>query len=764
MGDARRWPGQLIGLMILAVCVPLSISDPALPSATLDGSWQLAAEYAAKHGLVFGRDFIFSYGPFHYLATRLFDPATWPFVVLSLALSVVAMFWPVVRNGSVPAAIGVGLSVLLLQVQFDALTTLAMFGVFLACLQSRSLWPVILVVLCAPLVLAKLSFGLVLGPLLVMADLDRLSARRPPVLTFAFVLACLASYLAAGQPALALLAFISSTLEIVLGYGRAMQIPGSRHELALAVGLSGLSLLVAGLQALTAWRVDRRDFRPLIAVAGLGWMLFVLFKMGFVRQDPHTLIFHMAAPAALAMAYGFLDRPEFRHPRLQLVAGLIFLLVLGSSFYWRSYQLGPGPQVPVNVHADAKATLAGVVPRFNTGLNWLRGRGLDDQARARRQQQSQIARAFPPTVRGAVDAIPFDVAPLIASGLDYRPRPVVQSYSSYTPALQRRDLAYLTGPRAPETLFLSVWDIDARLPTLATGPLLPVIGQRYDTVGSDPLGVILKRRATPRPMSVRRTTTYSLPLETWVAAPSGEGRLLMARIKVNRTLAGRLVGFVYREPLMAIHLRTASGREVAYRFVPDMAQLGVAVSPLPAAWEQGAPVLLDPSWSALGERVTAIRVVTNKRAWAFGDATVSFDDIGFAPGFAGQLRGLTLLGAQLARSDANHTASFDGDEIFAHAATTMSAMLAEPLHFRGVAGLRPQPPGTAAGDGVRFLVTVTLPSGDLQTVLDTRVAARGAPVPFEVRAPAGARLEMQTLPLADTNYDWSYWGKLEALP
>src|SRR5262249_11995037 len=129
-------------------------------------------------------------------------------------------------------------------------------------------------------------------------------------------------------------------------------------------------------------------------------------------------------------------------------------------------------------------------------------------------------RPFPASVTGTVDAIPWDAAPLIGSGLKYQPRPVPQSYSSYTPALQSLDLAHFKGPNAPETLFFRLEEIDGRLPTLAAGPSLPVIAERYDAVGVDPLGLILKRRAAARPVAGQPLPGGGeLGFDRWVAVP-----------------------------------------------------------------------------------------------------------------------------------------------------------------------------------------------------------------------------------------------------
>ncbi|WP_231643069.1 hypothetical protein [Ralstonia syzygii] len=68
----RIW--QLL-IILTAVCafVPLR---PEMPQAGLDHSWVLGMNQAVAQGLVFGRDIIFTFGPYASIYTKSFHPAT----------------------------------------------------------------------------------------------------------------------------------------------------------------------------------------------------------------------------------------------------------------------------------------------------------------------------------------------------------------------------------------------------------------------------------------------------------------------------------------------------------------------------------------------------------------------------------------------------------------------------------------------------------------------------------------------------------------
>ena len=55
---------------------------------------------------------------------------------------------------------------------------------------------------------------------------------------------------------------------------------------------------------------------------------------------------------------------------------------------------------------------------------------------------------------------------LKANGLRWSGRPIFQSYSVYEPILDARNVAHLSGPDAPDDVFLTFFPIDGRLAAL----------------------------------------------------------------------------------------------------------------------------------------------------------------------------------------------------------------------------------------------------------------------------------------------------------
>jgi hypothetical protein len=752
------WACLIAALGVAALC----LRDPIFPAAGLDASWILSTDYAVRTGAVFGRDYVFTYGPYFRLAAPLFDPERFGLVLVYDVLIAGLLCAPALMRRSLGGVAAVVAALFLVEPQTDSLVMAALLAVFLAALLKRNLWTCLLVALCGPLVLSKLSFLLVLAPLMLLADAAHAMRRRPPVFTVTLLASAVLSLAAAGQPLSALPDFARNSLAIILGYGHAMQVGGPAYEILLALGLSGLLLAMSaaacavqhsGEASSTVQAGLARFLAPAAALAGLAWLLFVGFKAGFVRQDTHPVIAFEIVILSGAVIWGFAstrwEKWRARPAALPLLA-LAACVTVSGAYVARSRTLSPGTPPLGAAAMSLKATLVRTPQRLYTAADWLRGTRWARMEAIRQAALAGLARPFPATVAGTVDVIPHDLAEIIASGLAYDPRPVIQSYSAYTPALQRLDMAHFAGPSAPDTLLVKLQGIDNRLPAFDLGPSLPILAARYDAVGTDPLGLILRKRAAPRAVDERPLGEAAISVNRWIGVPRDAG-VVMGRFDIAATLAGKIAGFVFRDPRLMIHLRSASGATRTYRFIPGMAQIGVAVSPLTSLGSLGALALLDP-----GQADPVVALMIEARPWAYRSGKVRFSGLAPVAGQAGDLRRQLGLAADLALSDPTGDAALDGPEIYAPAKTVLTASIAKPLHIFGAIGVKAHPPGPP-DDGVRFLIEATDAAGRKTVLLDQRLPPGPSRERYSVTAPAGARLTFTTDPAGNANFDWSYW-------
>jgi len=666
MAQVRQWSAGRGGVILVSLLAGLLLLPPAsLPGQGLDPSWTLALEDAARQGRQFGQDFIFAYGPLGVLTTRMFDPGTWLFALLGdfvlTGLFLVPLFsWsrrPAVLFFYVVAILAATLAPLAL----DARIALAFLVVFLLAVRGQRGAALLGAALVCPFLLSKFSYFMIALPLFLLADVHgALRFRQLPLLTLVAVAELVLGMLLTGHSLAALPGLAANIMEVISGYGGAMQAAiGGIYPLlaAFAALLIILGLcLVAFVRRGAVLAGEGKRLVPLaILFLGLAWLLFTAFKMGHVRQDLHIFTTWHAFVLAVPVLAAFLDRAAVLQRRelifafLVLGGALLPIAALDAVNYLKF--TNPSPFAYLRQRATDL-----VVRPFQT-LSWLTPGQWRSMAEGRRAAEAEIAAHLPVPAQGTMDVIPFNVAPVIASAAEYRPRPLPQSYGGFTPRLQALDVAHFeNSATAPATLFFQLGDIDERLPTLATGPSLPVIARWYDAVGESPLGLILRRRPAPRTVRAEPAGAADFALGDWVPVPQG-GSLIVARVEIGPNLLGRALGFLAREPMIWITLRFAGGREQTFRYIPGMGRAGFVLSPMTMNAE--VPVTASPAAlrasAALIERsrapdavadVAAVRFSSaGLGARSFGTGRIVFERLQLEPGFTAALHTATASAA-----------------------------------------------------------------------------------------------------------------------
>ena len=568
----------LVVVGCLVVFVPLA---PSFPTDSLDSGWQFALNAAVEKGMVFGRDIIFTFGPYASAETGQYHPATDARMVWSAALLAVAF------------AAGL-LSLAQDRYKLSVLLTLPLLGLLIVgrdplffcnpmvfiLLVARITTPethyanlpatlpvkFTLAILLAALSLTPLikgTFGAAafiaigLGWLLLMVRGRKMLAVSGALL---FLAAISAFWLAAGQPLAQLLNFFVAQQLIVSGYSDAMSSFGPFRECAIY-------LAACGFLAFMHFRFFRSSGPAGIVLAiGVALILFVAFKAAFIRHDGHALI------AASVMGFvGWILAIGL--PGSRSILGLATCLVAWGAIV--------RPYTGLTV-STVKDRLADSFLNSATGLAVRAGGAGALRDKYEESLKSIRAHASLPQLEGATDTYSFGQSVLLAHGLDWTPRPVFQSYSAYTPALLELNSAHLVGDAAPRNILFAVQPIDNRLPSLEDGLSWPTLLARYEPIAFNGGMAVLQRtgKATPNPV-VREpaivTGRYGLGEEIPLPVPS---EVLWAKIAMKPTMLGELVAVIYKLPQLQIEFRMADEDKRQFRYIAEMGETGFVVSPV----------------------------------------------------------------------------------------------------------------------------------------------------------------------------------------
>ena len=417
------------------------------PQAGLDPSWMAGLHMAADRGLDFGRDIVFSYGPFGFLAVpKLFVGWTTALGLLFVLITQAAFAMLLVRAlrpwlgliggaltafailAMLPTPTGVGDRSLLIPA-FAALLVVQ--------LGSRVPRPAFVAAgLGATLafwLLVKYSV-LALAPLGVLA-VWRMAGARPwrliGVFVGSFLGALMLLWIATGAALSALPGWLRDSMSIARGFDGALSVTVPQKQWEVLPALAICILVLAA-----AWRRDRGTTAARWAgLVGTGIILWMLLKQGFVRHDEHSYVF-FAGTTLLAL---ILLRPG-RGEVLSAFAALFAFATCIAAF-----------------GLDGQSLLRG-----DTHVRQAVGQFADTIAPARRHQIQREARSAmaaqmvlsPKALRiigrSTVHVMPYETSVIWTYRLNWRPTPVFQEYASYTPGLSRRNVEFLTSQDAPE--------------------------------------------------------------------------------------------------------------------------------------------------------------------------------------------------------------------------------------------------------------------------------------------------------------------------
>jgi hypothetical protein len=591
---ARTAPHALLAaaaaMLIFARFLP---GNPVYPGSLVDDSWRWAMNIATARHLAFGRDIIFTYGPYAPIVSRAYDPALRGLIILGAAIPAAAFAAGLIALAE-PLILVLAMLALPLVQPTDALAIALPWPAILLCAgalrrgdRPPGLTPAVLLLAVAlgllPLIKLSLLPVSVIGggltALLLWQSRRRKLAAALPALSAAAILALWAI---AGQPLSALPDYIRTGLQIIAGYGEAMARFGPTAHL-MRVIYASLALL-----ALTAWQWRKlpRSSRAALLL-GLALLLWIAIKAGFVRDDTGHENVTLSAIAAIFLVTAQQAKlppvrklPASPRPRTKVFCFFfskkqtLYLLSLSAASLLLTWPFEQPftPSLLLGALIDSRADLTGAL-RLLT----------DPQTLARNDNAAKAA--IPPLPwhpRGTADIYETGQAFLFASDLPWSPRPVIQSYTAYTPGLLRLNADHLRGATAPDNVFFRPEPIDMRLPALDDGASWPALLSRYTPAGYDQDTDLawLRRDPAPPPLPAPGPplVTATPLLGQTVTLPGAPA--LWARIDVRPSIAGHVAGLALRMPPLWITLNVPPLPPYRFRFIPAMARDGFLLSPL----------------------------------------------------------------------------------------------------------------------------------------------------------------------------------------
>lgn len=579
----------LAGPLIAAVVAMFGfVTFPlAMAERNPDTSLNEVLHFASEHGLQFGTQVVSTYGPLgflifphyseHALGLRMATDLLVCFTVAFGACLVscrLALLWRCVFLATliwVPAD-------LFLRSDWVFHTGLFCWGLLCITQSGRQRkWAVLVfAALVAFAALAKVSFLFVAGGgLVLICSYLALTGRAALAVSCVglFALAFAAGWLGAGQHLRNIPAYMGRGLEVVQGYNGALGMEGLLG--ARAFGLIALLLATAALVV----QVRRAAHDSKIGVGGqlllLAWgLLFLLtsWKHGFVRADvTHVGVFLAFVPLFVLVLPSL---AKSREPPGWQAAAPSFICWAVCLAAMQLFISAPFPSSAKTRYALFRNNLERVAKPSAYAR-------LASETLETLETELQLPECRKVLGNAPVDVFGQNQACATFNNLNYRPRPVFQSYSACTARLMRLNEESFFASGSPDYWLFGLAPLDRKFAPLEDAWLLRDLLINCEFVLAEKETILLKRVSQDRPRlqllqeGVIRPGE-GLDLRSWKAEN------LWVELRLNPSLLGRLRQVAFRPPIVRLAAWREPGKHLIYRHqaAASMLAAGFLASPL----------------------------------------------------------------------------------------------------------------------------------------------------------------------------------------
>ncbi len=614
------------GLALLGAARP--VAEVLAQPDQLDMAWMYDSYLAITHHLVFGTEYLWTYGPLgfidsplevsrHLLAGAL--AGQWATAMGLAGLLVYAMLrrarWSLGWVLVVVVALWLPAEFFVASSPYEELVLASVMILWLVDGPGRpkeqgGRWTVLAGVLLAAACLVKASMLPVAAVTVVAWAIHAAAERRWTALAglaLGLTVTWISVFVTVGGGLSAALQWPVAEVPVIVGYS-AMSLAGPVPYLALAL------FAAAAFAGCAASVVGHRPGRAWMAISGLA-IGFEAFKESFVRQDVHVFaIFSVLGwLAVLLWLAGSGGDPGSglvqHHPVHVRVEGWLAGVALALCSLVLMSSAGSSVPSPPAAQALVQADLGAI--HFVLSPNY-----------AERVQAASLAAslavrpglaAAAPVLRGrSVFAWPFDGNAAVAVGGREVLAPIPQSYQAYTSELDRLDARFFRQAHRPQYGLVQTSAIDGELPLQGDGltfvsmlacyrPMF-VAGTYLVVRSSGPSGMACNPALR---LQERRHRWRTVRLGQWVAVAGAPASIVMADVVADRSVLGTLANIAYRSARLDIRLRLIGGGQETFQLVSRTLIDGTLVSQV-----LSSPQALMALWSGRGSAdVQAVSIV-----------------------------------------------------------------------------------------------------------------------------------------------------------
>jgi hypothetical protein len=514
---------------------------------SLDPSWAIALNYINNEDLIWGKDFAFTYGPLSFLGTRIaWGVNQYSFLLFDLFLffNYFYIFYYSYKNytNKVLVVLVILSITVFMPIYIGGSLSLILFFFLLFWISTNIENPktfkyVIQLVLLTLLFYIKFNTGLisfiVYYSYLIFLFVLKKDSRKKLLILFTislFLILISSSFLNVD-----LLGYTKSGIQLVTGYNEIMY--SNDVQFYLIKTFSILFIIISVIYLTTFFLIKLQDKKILlfnIFLYSIG--IFILYKQCFVRTDePHVKDFFLYSLLLIICLQHFFKNKIYNYRNL-----FVFILI-GINFYVNISLEENKPSITQKINKKKYVKdfvnytpIAGMYLFPNT--NNL-PKGILDKIG-----------------NNSVDIFPWNIRLLIENNLNYKPRPVIQSYSSYTKYLEELNFNFYNSEKAPKYVIYDYESIDNRYPLFDEPKVNYLLTKKYSVIDTilqyDRKMLLLEKKNDFKELKLEKQKVYDLKISEFLTLKENT----YYEIDVYNSFNGKILSIIDHSPSLNIYI------------------------------------------------------------------------------------------------------------------------------------------------------------------------------------------------------------------
>lgn len=313
----------------------------------------------------------------------------------------------------------------------------------------------------------------------------------------------------------------------------------------------------------------------------IGPAMFAIWKYGMAREDYLHASMMFAFIVFIVILFNVLSVKN------RLINAILTLLITISSFYTltRSYYFEPYP-----IQINGFKTLVQKAVHYQYFV---------DTCNMSSYKQIERNTLEPKILKlignQSVDVYPWDYTYIASNLLNWQPRPVLQSYASYSRELDQLNADHFKSDKAPEFL---IWELRKISRDIHAGTLESIDGRyllndepltlleilkRYELAakqqGIFPV-LVFRKRKNILETEINATIQETVSWNSWIEIPQSDSAIVTASVDMQRNYSGKLKSFFYKDEATFVYYLLENGDIRMYRIVPKNSAYALWINPL----------------------------------------------------------------------------------------------------------------------------------------------------------------------------------------